>query len=166
MNIQHETQIDEPRFEKMKKKAQANKYILMVYPAFILFGLALMCFDDPKFMTLFSDEPLVTIFVSLYILAMFVYVWIRGNQLNEMGKNLTNDFESICPFISSFRKTELPLKGAYFFFLYILLIFIKRNPEIIELNTIVAIMLIILLNNPKIKDPMEWKKIDTVKWVN
>ncbi len=166
MNIQHETQIDEPRFEKMKKKAQANKYNLSIYPAFILFGLALMCFDDPKFMSLFSDEPLVTIFVSLYILAMFVYVWIRGNELNEMGKNLTNDFDSICPYISKFSISEIPLKAAYFFFMFLLLLFIKRNPEIIELLSIVAIMGMILFSNPKIKDPMEWKKIDTVKWVS
>lgn len=166
MNIQHETQIDEPRFEKMKKKAQENKYNLSVYPVYILLGLIFGGIESPKFMSLFSDEPLVTVFVGLYIGAMFVYVWIKGNELNATGKNLTNDFDSICPYISRFNRFELPLKVALYFFMSLLLLFISKNPEIISLNKVVALTLMILFYNPKIKDPMEWKKIDTVKWVN
>lgn len=163
MNIEHEIQIDEPRFDKMKKKAQQNKYNLLAYPTFIVLGLTLMCLEDSKFMSIFWEFPWVTVGVSFYVLVMLVYVWIKGNELNEMGQKLTNDFDSICPYISLFSKYELHLKVAYFAFLWGMIWFIRNNPEIIDLIEKVAIMLIILFINQKIKDPMEWKKIDTVK---
>jgi hypothetical protein len=163
MLIETDTQAQELHFSEMKNKATQNKYNLSVYPFSIIFGMLYACIDNQEFMSLFTDEPLVTVFVALYILLMFVYVWIKGNELNEIGNGLTNEFDSICQYISTFSRYEIPLKTGYFFFLWILLIFIKKNPEIIGLNTIVAIMLMILFSNQKIKDPMEWRKVDKIK---
>lgn len=162
MNIQHEIQIEEPRFEKMKKKAQQNRYILSVYPGLMAFGIIFSYFDNEAFKLAFNQSLIIPIIFTSLIVFLFAFIWWKGGKMNKTGQELINDFNSICPYISTFSRVDYGLKIAYFIFLFLFLAFWKQN-LIGEYDGSVIILFSGFFSNRKIKDPMEWKKVDVVK---